>query len=657
MQGNNGIDRDSIRNMMQEGAELFDQGRFDEARQLFEEAAARDAAYPEAPNMLGLAALYTGDFSTAVSKLERAVKLAPTRGDFHQNLGQVYHVVGEPQRAIDAWQEAIRLEPENTAARELLAQTQFDLGEFAAAVTTYREILVHDPENLLARHNIAHALHRAPMVDYSREDEQALLTYLDYNNTEHNYLLASVAGLLADKHGWSKENPEIDPGKLANDDLLLKTLRTVYVTEPVFEKVLTGVRRNLLCIVDSNQASTFENLATAFAQQSVFNDFAFTVDTEEQDRVDAVKKSAADLQAWDLVRLAMYESLGKQAFADNLKQRNPKQFPPALEELLVNTLDQESQELALAETVASFGSAADAKSAAVKELYEENPYPRWMTLGHVAAVPLGTLLLDELRDFTPPAFADGRPFDLLIAGCGTGRHALRGALSYLGAKVMAVDLSRRSLGYAQRKAEELGVGNIDFRQMNILDLPELGQTFEVIETIGTLETLDEPGAGWKALRKCLAPGGLLHVGAYSELSRRPVIAAREKIAELGLEATPEDMRRFRVMVMNGEMGEAGDALLTNGDFYSLSGIRDFLFHVSEARFYAKDIKRFVDENQLVFAGFTQHPAALLKLYRDIYPQDTTMNNLDNWIALEEKHADAVAEIMNLRMYYFWCGAK
>ncbi|MEE8118694.1 MAG: methyltransferase domain-containing protein [Gammaproteobacteria bacterium] len=655
-EGRNGIDRDSIRTMMQEGASLFDQGRFDEARQLFEEAGSKDAAYPEAPHMLGLVALYTGDFSTAVSKLERAIKLAPDRGDFHQNLGQVYHAVGQPQRAMDSWREAIRLERDNTAARELLAQTQFDMGEFAAAVETYSEILELDNANLLARHNISHALHRAPYVDYSVENEKALLAYLDFSNTEHNYLLASIAGVLADKYGWSKENFGVEPNKIAGDILLIKTLNTVYVTEPVFEKVLTLLRRKLLFIDDAEKGKPYEQLVAALALQSVLNEFVFAVDSEEQGIIRDLEKKASDLEPWGLLRLAMYEPFAKQSCVDSLKNRTPYQFPEVLENLLVATLDQDSRELALAKSVDSFGSAANAKPKAVQKMYEENPYPRWTTLGHVAAVPLAAILHEEIPGFVAPSFTDGRDFSLLIAGCGTGRHALRGALGYLGADVLAVDLSRRSLGYAQRKATDLGVSNITFQQTNIFDLPKLSKKFEVIETIGTLETLDDPAEGWTALRQCLEPNGLLHVGAYSELSRRPVITAREKIAELGLKTTPGDMRQFRGLVMDGKLGEAGDALLTNGDFYSLSGIRDFLFHVSESRFYVKDIKRFLNENQLKFVGFTQHPVALLKLYRDQYPQDTTMNNLDNWIELEEQHADSVAQIMNLRMYYFWCQA-
>ena len=56
-----------------------------------------------------------------------------------------------------------------------------------------------------------------------------------------------------------------------------------------------------------------------------------------------------------------------------------------------------------------------------------------------------------------------RPFEVLIAGCGTGQQAVQSALHYgPKARILALDLSSASLGYASRMADAFGVENVEF---------------------------------------------------------------------------------------------------------------------------------------------------------------------------------------------------
>ena len=65
--------------------------------------------------------------------------------------------------------------------------------------------------------------------------------------------------------------------------------------------------------------------------------------------------------------------------------------------------------------------------------------------------------------------------------------------------VTAVDLSRASLAYAQRKTSELGITNVKYLQADILNLGELGQGFDIIESAGVLHHMNDPMAGWRVL--------------------------------------------------------------------------------------------------------------------------------------------------------------
>ena len=100
--------------------------------------------------------------------------------------------------------------------------------------------------------------------------------------------------------------------------------------------------------------------------------------------------------------------------------------------------------------------------------YEQNPYPRW-----ISTAPIGrATTLDSL---SPGKFANFRSNrasapDVLIAGCGTGQHVATVALQFTGLNILAIDLSRASLAYAQRVTQSLGLSGIDYSQADILAL-------------------------------------------------------------------------------------------------------------------------------------------------------------------------------------------
>ena len=93
-----------------------------------------------------------------------------------------------------------------------------------------------------------------------------------------------------------------------------------------------------------------------------------------------------------------------------------------------------------------------------------------------------------------------RPFEVLVAGAGTGLQALQSAFGYgPDARLLAVDLSAASLAYADTAARHFGAGNIEFLVADILDLGQLDRTFDVIECVGVLHHMADPWSGWRML--------------------------------------------------------------------------------------------------------------------------------------------------------------
>lgn len=269
----------------------------------------------------------------------------------------------------------------------------------------------------------------------------------------------------------------------------------------------------------------------------------------------------------------------------------------------------------------------------VRSQYESNPYPQWTSCN--------------------PGVADeSKTHRHLIAGCGTGHSTCLTALRFPKAEIVAIDLSRASLSYAKRKARENGIKNVTFYQADILDLSKLEGEFDVIECSGVLHHMDDPIKGWGQLLGKLKPDGKMNIGLYSELARADVNAARELIAETGMEPTPQNIKNMRVKIADLPEGHAARNLLSRRDFYSLSSCRDLIFHVQEHQFTIPKIKAALDSLGLKFLGFRLSDADMAQKYLKQYPEDRTFSDLENWGLFEQENPSVFKG-----MYQFWCSRK
>jgi SAM-dependent methyltransferase len=215
----------------------------------------------------------------------------------------------------------------------------------------------------------------------------------------------------------------------------------------------------------------------------------------------------------------------------------------------------------------------------VREMYEESPYPPWLTVARHVPRPFLEQVKRMFPAAVPPRLEDGT-VQMFVAGCGTGKHAIMSASRFTRSRVLAIDLSLSSLAYAARKTRQLGIDNITFAQADILRLADLPQRFHVIESVGVLHHMEDPQRGLAVLAGLLHTNGLLNIGLYSEAARRHITALQVHFRQSGLRATADDIRQARAEVI-GTNSEACRRIRRLADFYSISGCRDLLFHVQE----------------------------------------------------------------------------
>jgi len=294
----------------------------------------------------------------------------------------------------------------------------------------------------------------------------------------------------------------------------------------------------------------------------------------------------------------------------------------------------------------------DETSRLVSCQYEDHPYPRWVKSPSVdGAVPFHAFLADELGlDSAIFSRQDDR-IDALIAGCGTGQQSIQTAQRFPSARILAVDLSTASLAYAKRKTRGLGITNIDYARADILKLDSIGKRFDFIQCVGVLHHLDEPVAGWRVLRSILRPGGIMHIGLYSEVARRDIAAAQELAAAEGYESTTEGIRRFRLDLQLVDRWRPFRSLTAMEDFYDTSGCRDLLFHAKEHRVTLRQIKGALAELELDFLKFNVD-SAVQQRYSLRFPGELARGDLNCWTQFEVENPGTF-----LGMYNFYAHGR
>jgi 2-polyprenyl-3-methyl-5-hydroxy-6-metoxy-1,4-benzoquinol methylase len=429
-------------------------------------------------------------------------------------------------------------------------------------------------------------------------------------------------------------------------------LETTVIKHIILETVLTQVRRQLLqaATAAASESHDVDDALTAFfcalAQQCFLNEYVFA-QRDEETRL-ALRLRDALLQRlaaggavavlW-LAAVAAYFPLHTLPQPERLL-RDRRRGPVAA--LLRQQVTVPLEEARDRSAIPVLTPVKDHTSLQVMRQYEENPYPRWIFS------PLTVFAADRAQG----KIDDGgkvsageikpSPAEILIAGCGTGQHSVQVAQLFPDARILAVDISRPSLAYAWRKTRELGIGNIEYAQADILELGDIGRSFDRIDAIGVLHHLADPDAGWRVLLSLLRPDGEMTVGLYSAAARRVIVEARRYIADRGYRPTAADIRKCRQEMIRDQGARRWQALYSAQDFYTTSGCRDLLFNVTEHQYTIPRIAKFLDDNELTFLGFQfENSSAIDAFAREFreFKDSNALTNLDHWQAFEVANPD------------------
>jgi tetratricopeptide (TPR) repeat protein/SAM-dependent methyltransferase len=600
---------------------LSQQGRWDAAIACFQQALALEPNHAETHARLGAALLAQSRTDEAIAHLKRALALKPNLLGAIDDIGKAYLSAGKPELALYPASRALELS--ETEQRKAFFAYCARFVRFTEDDERYRKLVLRALAEGWAR---------------PRALTGVCVSLIKLNSGVKD-------GIARANAAWPARLPAAEllgssaMAELSHDELPRCLLECDPVTDIGLERLLTNVRYAMLAsATDGACDESVLGFYCAVARQCFVNEYVFSTTEPEAEQAQRLRASLEQTLAagapcsplWPVV-VGAYFPLHSLSKAEALLDRS---WPQSVAAVIVQQVKEPAEERRIAATIPVLTIIDGEVSRAVRQQYEESPYPRWVRVGP----PQQPAFLNDRQPERVP--------DILIAGCGTGLSTIEFAQQVRHARVVAIDLSLASLSYAKRMSGIFSLTNIEFAQADIMGLGSIGRQFDFIDASGVLHHLADPWEGWRVLLSLLRPGAVMQVGLYSELARQNIVAARALIAERNYRPIAEDIRRCREHIIASD-----DPLLksvTNcEDFYTTNECRDLLFHVQEHRITLPAIKSFLAANNMKFAGFNLD-APTLHRFATRFPEPAAMTDLDCWHSFETEAPGTF-----IAMYQFW----
>jgi SAM-dependent methyltransferase len=131
---------------------------------------------------------------------------------------------------------------------------------------------------------------------------------------------------------------------------------------------------------------------------------------------------------------------------------------------------------------------------------------------------------------------------ILDAGCGSGSKCLGLALANPGAKIIGIDLSKKSVELAKQRLQYHGIENAEFHVLGIEQIPQLGLEFDYINCDEVLYLFPDIADGLRAMKSVLKPHGIIRSNLHSEFQRVLYFRAQKLFGLMGLmDGNPEEL--------------------------------------------------------------------------------------------------------------------
>jgi SAM-dependent methyltransferase len=278
----------------------------------------------------------------------------------------------------------------------------------------------------------------------------------------------------------------------------------------------------------------------------------------------------------------------------------------------------------------------DQTTARVERQYTDYPYPNYKDL--TGMEPGGSP-----SRYSGQIWPEGRPkqnLRILVAGCGTVQAAML-ANANRDCTVVGADLSEASLAHERFLQDKHGLDNLQLHKLDLRNVSQLGQTFDLIFSVGVLHHMQAPDEGLSALKIVLEPHGAMFLMLYGATRRHGVYLLQDVFRRLGVPQTADGVEFVRSSLKEIPRAHFVQLYLQNKpkDLEADAGIVDTFLHVQDRAYTVPDVLDLVERSGLRFQCWgdnaAYYPESCVSPQSRIYRAIAALPEREQW-AISEK---------------------
>ena len=166
--------------------------------------------------------------------------------------------------------------------------------------------------------------------------------------------------------------------------------------------------------------------------------------------------------------------------------------------------------------------------------------------------------------------------------------------------------ARTSLGHLRALQNNYSLENLELRQLSILDVSSLEQTFDQIICTGVLHHLPDPDQGLRSLREVLSPDGAMQIMVYASYGRAGIYMMQEYCRLLGIKPTRRELESLSVALKYLSNDHPLAPLLHKvKDFSQPDALADALLHPQDRAYTVPQLYEWLDRCGISFGRWLE----------------------------------------------------
>ncbi len=600
------------------------------------------------------------EYKKALDYALNLIKIYPNNTDLLNNIGTFYFHLGSYDKAILFYEKVLSIDLYHHQALNNLGRSFLKKSNYMNAIKNFKKALNLEADNHDYIHSLYTLLIKVHPDRYMRgwaEGFEILLQkskslghdkmiFLSYNAFKHLKRNDYISTLIEKPKIETDDLPLLDI--LFQNKILIFCLKYGLVLDYDFENLLTKIRNFYLNYDQQiNININTQIFLSSLAQYNFFNNYIFAETDNELKKLEHLEKKLTKrfddktpLEPYDYFRIACYRPLFNYKFSESIHINDINK------ELINYTIINPKKEINLIKNIKTVNIIKNDISLKIRDQYETFPYPSWVYCKpQLYKRSISQYLKDMNILHSEENENSSEKKIILIAGCGTGKQAVECALTLENVEIIAIDLSKRSIGYAMRKCQEYNINNIKFFHCDILDVHKLNIKFDYIVCTGVLHHMKDPEKGFEQLYHCLKKDGLILLALYSKIARSKLRIFQDlghKIKDIHNEKILRDFRKNLIDNHN-----IVNKISNLEDFYNLSEFKDIICNAQEHQYEIDDLKKITKKFNMNFCGF-QNLNNLHEKFYNFFKKEVDILDFEYWKKYEKHFPNTFAT-----MYQFW----